>query len=170
MDPVRIALRAAFAFAFLLLLLRLSGKRTVAQGTPFAFVLALVIGDLVDDVVWADVAISEFVAATAALLGIHAVLSWAATVSERVAQLVDGEPTLLVRDGLVLPDALRRERVDRRTLDELLRNRGLDPKRLKQVQRAALEVDGELSVTHVVSARPVRRRDVQGARRSVGRR
>ena len=51
MDPLKIAVRALAAFLFLLALLRLSGKRTIYQGTAFDFVLALVLGDMVDKVV-----------------------------------------------------------------------------------------------------------------------
>jgi uncharacterized membrane protein YcaP (DUF421 family) len=56
------------AYLFLLLLLRIAGKRTIKQGSPFDFVLALIIGDLVDDAIWAEVAISQFVVAAATLL------------------------------------------------------------------------------------------------------
>lgn len=55
-----IAVRAAFAFLTLLALLRVSGKRTIGKGTAFDFVLALVIGDLFDDLLWADVPASQF--------------------------------------------------------------------------------------------------------------
>lgn len=61
MDPLRIAVRAAFAFFFILVLLRASGKRTVAEGNAMDFVLALIFGDMVDDLLWAEVPGSHFV-------------------------------------------------------------------------------------------------------------
>jgi uncharacterized membrane protein YcaP (DUF421 family) len=67
MDPVRIVVRAAFAYVFLLVMIRLSGKQTVAHGSTVDFVLALVFGDLVDDLVWAEVAAAQFVAAAGTL-------------------------------------------------------------------------------------------------------
>ena len=67
MDPLRIAVRAAFAYVFLLIMTRLSGKQIVAHGTTVDFVLALVFGDLVDDLVWAEVAATQFVAAVGTL-------------------------------------------------------------------------------------------------------
>ena len=63
MNPLDIAVRAIFVFVFLLLLVRLSGKRTIKQGTVFDFVLALVFGDLVDDVILGEAAVSTFVVA-----------------------------------------------------------------------------------------------------------
>lgn len=68
-DPLRIVIRAALAFVFLLALIRLSGKRIVTQGTTFDFVLALILGDMVDDLLWAEVHASEFVVAVLTLVG-----------------------------------------------------------------------------------------------------
>lgn len=67
MDPLRIAVRTILAYAFLLVMVRLSGKRTVGHGTTVDFVLALVFGDLVDDLVWAEVAAAQFVVAAGTL-------------------------------------------------------------------------------------------------------
>jgi len=51
LDPLRIVVRVAFAYVVLLALVRLSGERTVKQGSPFDFTVALILGDLIDDVV-----------------------------------------------------------------------------------------------------------------------
>jgi uncharacterized membrane protein YcaP (DUF421 family) len=69
MDPLRIATRALIAYVYLLFLLRLSGKRAVRHGTTFDFVLALVLGDLVDDAIWREVPLSQFIVATCTLVG-----------------------------------------------------------------------------------------------------
>jgi hypothetical protein len=67
MDPLRIAVRAAFAYLFLLVLLRVSGKQTIRHGTPFDFLLALIMGDLIDDALWSEVPLAEFVVAAGTL-------------------------------------------------------------------------------------------------------
>jgi uncharacterized membrane protein YcaP (DUF421 family) len=74
MDPLRIAVRAAFAFLVLLVLVRVSGKRTVKQGSPFDFTVALILGDMFDDAVWAEVAMSQFVVASGVLVGVHVLM------------------------------------------------------------------------------------------------
>jgi uncharacterized membrane protein YcaP (DUF421 family) len=71
MDPLRIAVRAVFAYVTLLVLVRVSGKRTVKQGSPFDFTIALVLGDIFDDAVWAEVPMSEFVVAAGVLVALH---------------------------------------------------------------------------------------------------
>jgi uncharacterized membrane protein YcaP (DUF421 family) len=71
MDPLRIVIRVVFAYVVLLVLVRLSGKRAVKQSNAFDFTLALILGDLIDDVVWAEVAVAQFVAATSVLVIVH---------------------------------------------------------------------------------------------------
>jgi uncharacterized membrane protein YcaP (DUF421 family) len=71
MDPLRIVFRALIAFITLLALVRASGKRTVKQGTPFDFTIAVILGDMVDDAVWAEVPLSQFVVASSALVAVH---------------------------------------------------------------------------------------------------
>ena len=73
MDPLRIAIRALFAFILLLVLVRTSGKRTVKQGSPFDFAVALILGDLVDDLLWAEVGAAQFVIASGVLVLTHTV-------------------------------------------------------------------------------------------------
>jgi uncharacterized membrane protein YcaP (DUF421 family) len=79
-DPLHVAVRAAFAYLFLLAGTRLSGKRTVAQATPAEFVLVLMIGDLVDDLLWADVSAARFATAAGTLFLLEGCVDrWRAT-------------------------------------------------------------------------------------------
>jgi len=71
MDPLRLLARAAFAYVFILVLLRLSGKRTVKQGDMASFVVALIIGDMFDDLIWAEVPASQFVIGVGTLVFLH---------------------------------------------------------------------------------------------------
>jgi uncharacterized membrane protein YcaP (DUF421 family) len=68
MDPLRLAVRTVLVYLFLLALLRLSGTRSVRQVTPFDFVLVLILGDLVDDALWAEVPLAQFVVAAGTLV------------------------------------------------------------------------------------------------------
>lgn len=71
MDPLRIAVRAAFAFVFVLVLIRASGKRTIRHGDLSSFIVALVLGDLFDDLFWAEVSAAEFVVAVGTIFTVH---------------------------------------------------------------------------------------------------
>jgi uncharacterized membrane protein YcaP (DUF421 family) len=76
MDLLRLAVRSAFAFLVLLVLVRASGKRTVKQGSPFDFTVALILGDMFDDAVWAEVAMSQFVVAGGVLMTVHILMDF----------------------------------------------------------------------------------------------
>ena len=77
MDPLRLAVRVIFAYAFALALIRASGKRAVKQGDPPSFVLAVILGDVFDDLFWAEVPASQFVVAAGSLVVMHVTASLA---------------------------------------------------------------------------------------------
>ena len=78
MDPLRILVRVVFVWFFVLALLRVSGKRTIKQGDLASFVVALVIGDMFDDVFWSEVPASQFVVGAGTLAIMHVLTSIAA--------------------------------------------------------------------------------------------
>ncbi len=88
MDPLRIAVRAVFAYVFALALIRATGKRSVSQGDMASFVLAIILGDMFDDALWAEVSMSEFVvgAGTLALAHVLARVECAARQRRRWSQ------------------------------------------------------------------------------------
>jgi uncharacterized membrane protein YcaP (DUF421 family) len=71
MDPLRILIRCVFAYIVLLVFVRLSGKRSVKHVNTFDFVMALILGDMIDDFLWAEVGAATFVAASGVLMTVH---------------------------------------------------------------------------------------------------
>ena len=71
LDPLRIVARVVVAYVVILALLRVTGKTTVKHATPFDFVIALILGDLVDDALWGDVQMSVFLVAIGSLFLVH---------------------------------------------------------------------------------------------------
>ena len=72
MDPLRLIVRVLFGYVFALALMRTSGRRTVKQGDAQSFVLAVIVGDMFDDLFWAEVPAAQFVVATGLLVLLHA--------------------------------------------------------------------------------------------------
>jgi uncharacterized membrane protein YcaP (DUF421 family) len=70
-DPLRLAVRVLFAYVLLLLFVRLTGHRTVKHGSPFDFTVALILGDMIDDAIWAEVSAAQFVVACGVLFTVH---------------------------------------------------------------------------------------------------
>jgi len=158
-DPGRIFVRALFAYATFLLLLRISGKRVVGQATPFDFTLSLIVGDLFDDLFWADVSAGQFVAAVGALLLTDAAVKLAGSRSDRFFRLVEGTATVVLKDGSEQKDALRGEQLNEKDLEHLLRKEGIGRDRWKEVRLAVLERDHALGVLKQDWAETVQRRD-----------
>ena len=109
-----IVLRATVIFFGLYLLVRLMGKRELAQMTPFELIVLVVIGDLIQQ----GVTQNDF-SLTGALLAISTfafwalVMSWASYLSPWAERLLEGEPHVIVRDGELLRGNLRRNRLTR---------------------------------------------------------
>lgn len=143
MDPI---LRAAAAYAFLVLLLRLAGRRTLGELTPFDFVVLLMVGDLMSETLVRDDA--SFVAGTvlcATLVGLDIVLAVVKTRSRRVERWLEGEPVVLVRDGQPLHHVMRLARVGEEDVLAAARtHQGLE--HMEEIRLAVLECTGTISV------------------------
>jgi uncharacterized membrane protein YcaP (DUF421 family) len=150
--------RATATYVFLLVLLRVSGKRTVGEGTPFDLVVALVLGDFPDDIIWGEVPVAQGIVAMGAVMLAHLCVVYASFRSIRFDRLVGSGPTPIVRNGRSVPQGLRRERMNEGDVDVVLRHHGRPDRR--EVREALLEPDGELSLRPAESARIARRRDV----------
>jgi uncharacterized membrane protein YcaP (DUF421 family) len=138
--------RGAAIYFFILLIIRLSGRRTLATMTPFDFVLILIVAETTQQALLGD----DFSLINSAILivtlfGIDIALSYAKRRSHTVDKWLDGKPTLLVADGQPVEEALRKSRVDINDIMEAARKlHGLQ--RLDQVKYAILETAGDISI------------------------
>ena len=136
--------RTAFLYSLIILGLRLTGKRQIGQLEPIELVLTMMVSDL------ASVPMQDFgiplingVIPIVTLMALSTLLSYLSLKHLRFRQLVCGEPTVIIRDGVLLQDAMRHNRL---TLDEIfeqLRTQGIAS--LSDVKYAVLESSGQLS-------------------------
>jgi uncharacterized membrane protein YcaP (DUF421 family) len=111
-------LRAAALYAILLLLFRVTGRRSLRETTPFDLVLLLVIGEATQQALLGeDFSLVNAVVVVTTLLLMDVALSLLKGRSATVERVIDGVPTILVADGKPIEDRLRRARVD---LDDIL--------------------------------------------------
>lgn len=156
MSYSTVVVRALVAYLWLLLLTRLDGKRGIAEASAFDFVLALVIGDTVDNLLWGEIPPAVFLAATGTLVLTHFAVSLAAYASDRVAWLTSGSPSRLVAGGAFVATGMRAERMRQEDVLGELRKRGVAD--VRDVRSADVETTG---VTSVVREPPVRAADRQ---------
>ncbi len=139
-------LRGIGIYVVMLVVLRFSGRRTLAQSTPFDLVLLLIIAETTQQALLGDdFSMTNAVVLIVTLFASDIVLSFAKDRSRRLALFLDGAPTVLVAAGQ--PDwvAMQKARV---SLDDILEaaraSQGLS--RLDQIGFAVLEVSGGISI------------------------
>ena len=142
---LEVALKCLLVFCLLLLVMRLSGKRAQNNLSPMQQMLLIALGSAAGDVLlYPSVALSY---AALVLVGITLLTvgfeAWSQR-SRRVGDFAESRPTVMVEDGVIDHEALRRERTTLRELNAELRVAGA--RSLSQVRYAILEMTGEFSV------------------------
>jgi uncharacterized membrane protein YcaP (DUF421 family) len=164
MSVLQIAIRAVVTYVFLLALLRISGKRVIAEATGMQFVLAILIGDLTDDAMLGAAPFAQFVVAAGVLVLAQMGVALGATYNLRVWRLVEGEPPLVIANGVPRRPAMRKERLNPKELASLLRLRGISAARWAEIKRARVEQGGMLGIVPHEWAQPAQRRDAEWVR------
>ncbi|KLU08983.1 membrane protein [Kocuria sp. SM24M-10] len=145
-EPVaRIVVVGTLAYTALVVLLRVSGKRTLSRMNSFDFVITVAIGATFGRVLTTrSVPLVEAVTAFALLITLQYVVTSLQIRSKRFSRLVTAEPALLLYQGRVLHDALRAERLTEKELEGAVRKHGMGS--LQEAEAVVLEADGRLSV------------------------
>ena len=137
-------LRAVVVYFVLLTLVRLTGKRAVAQTTPFDMILLVLLGTAVQNaLIGKDVSLLGGLLLAATLIGINHVVGFATARVKGLHALVEGEPVLLARDGEVFGRVLRRQNLCPADFDEAMRRHGI--RHRGEIECAWLESDGRVT-------------------------
>ncbi|NCT90736.1 DUF421 domain-containing protein [Cellulomonas sp. APG4] len=144
-DLLRVLLVGAAAYAWVVLVLRVSGKRTLAKLNAFDLVVTVALGSTLATILLsADVSWSEGALALALLVALQAVVSWVTVHLRAGRALVTASPTVLLEDGVMQQDEMRRRRVTPSEVRQAVRATGVGG--LDQVAAVVLETDGTMSV------------------------
>jgi uncharacterized membrane protein YcaP (DUF421 family) len=140
-----VLLTGMITYVALLVILRVSGKRTLAKLNAFDLVVTVALGSTLATVVLnSDVSIAEGIASFAVLVVAQLTVAWLSVRLTVVRRLVKSEPTLLLLDGMLLDDHLRRQRVSAEEVRQAVRSSGQGD--VSAVGAVVLETDGTLSV------------------------
>lgn len=142
---VRVVLVSMVAYGWLVLVLRLSGKRSLSKLNAFDLVVTVALGSTLATVSLSkDVALAEGAFAFCMLALLQWLVSRLSVFSDKFSRLVRSEPRLLVKDGVYRENALADERVTAGEVDAAIRNAGVG--RIEDVAAVVLESDGSISV------------------------
>ena len=139
-----IVLRAAFAYAFILFLMRVVGRRELSSMEPSDVILLVMIGDLVQNgVTQSDYSMTGVVLAVSTVGLLSVATSFLVFKSRRAQSIIEGEPLIIVQDGKPIEKNLRGERL---TVDEVMEQaRRQQIESLDKVKWAVLETTGEIT-------------------------
>lgn len=150
MGMLAIAAKTAVIYVFLILGLRLLGKRELGQMTVYDFVLVVVLANAVQNaMVGDDTTLVGGIVAALTLLILNRLFTLLLTHSRRFERTMVGEPVLILNDGHLLLDRMRKEGVTREQVMAALREHGIAAP--KECRMGVLEVDGTISVVPVAS-------------------
>ncbi|WP_354441729.1 DUF421 domain-containing protein [Ottowia thiooxydans] len=146
---VELMVRAAAVYLVLLFMMRLSGKRTVGQFTPFDLLVVMLVSEAAgpsmtgkDQSLWGGLVVCAVLIAVNTLIGIL-------TARYRVAEkLLEGEAILLGRDGEIFESVRKKHRISQNDIEKALR--GADCER-DEVRFVFLEADGSICIQKKIS-------------------
>ena len=141
---LEIAGRTAAIYLLILLGVRLSGKREVGQMTPFDLTLLLLLSNAVQNAMTGpDTSLIGGIIAAGTLLAVNYGFAELSGLNRRFRKFIQGQPTLLIYHGNVIPAHLAKEHVSMEEVFRSMREHGIA--NLKDVSLAVLEVDGSIS-------------------------
>jgi uncharacterized membrane protein YcaP (DUF421 family) len=141
----QMSLRAFIVFFIAIIMLRVGNKRFMGKSTALDVMLGIVFGSTVSRAITGNAPFFPTLAASLVLVLLHWTLSAIAFRSHSFGNLVKGHESLLVRDGEIQRDEMRRSHITEDDLREAMRNKGEAPD-IKEIKSGHLERNGDISI------------------------
>src|SRR3954469_12932225 len=137
-------IRPILVYAFLIVALRLAGKRELAQLNPFDLVVLLTLSNTVQNaIIGEDNTVTGGVIGAATLLFVNYVLVRFISRHETLERLIEGEPDVLIENGQITNDCLNKEAISVLELEAAAHKQGFNS--LDEVDRAVLDPNGSIA-------------------------
>lgn len=137
--------RPLIVYFAMVLLLRIFGKRELAQLNPIDFVLLLLISEAVQNaIIGDDTSLSGGVIGVATLLGINYLMAFIKFRVSPIEKLIEGSPKTLIEEGKIKQDALRREMMTEDDLEVIAHEEGLE--KAEEIEKLILDPNGTFLV------------------------
>lgn len=161
MDTVMTtSLRTLVGFFVLLFLTRVLGKKQLSQMTFFTYITGIALGNIAGDmVVHRDIKLIDGITGLTLWALLTLTVEYISLKSSKARVLLDGEPTIVIKNGSILEKALASNKLNMDDLSMLLRTKNIFS--VKEVDYAVLEPNGQLSVLKKIENEPVTKKDAQ---------
>jgi uncharacterized membrane protein YcaP (DUF421 family) len=136
--------RGVTVYLVLLLMVRLTGKRTVGQFTPFDLLVVMLLSEAVSSSLsGGDESLPGGMIIAATLVVLDVAIAVATSRSQKADAVLQGSPVLVGRDGVIYDEVLKRQRVPRADVEKALRGADCG---LEDMRMAILEADGSINI------------------------
>jgi uncharacterized membrane protein YcaP (DUF421 family) len=136
--------RATIIYGVLLVMVRVAGKRTVGQFTPFDLLVIMLLSEAVSSSLsGGDKSIPGGLLLAATLIGLNILIAWVTAHSRKAADVLEGAAILLGRNGRIFKDIAKKHRVSDGEIEQALREEDCE---LKEMQCIFLESDGKITI------------------------
>lgn len=133
------------AYIALIIIVRISGKRTLAQMREFDFIVTVALGSTLATIFLSkDVTLADGIVGLSVLISLQYLLAYFSTRSTKFSRLLSSEPTLVFYKGSFLQTALRKERVTEDEVRSVLRSKGVTS--IELVEAVVMEANGQFTV------------------------
>lgn len=144
-SVARIAINTTLAYAAIIILLNLSGKRTLSKMNAFDFIVTVALGSSLATVALSkDVTLLDGVLAFIMFIFLQYCLTWLSVRVKAVKKIITNDPMLLLYQGKMLPDVMKKERITKEELYVAARESGITD--LQDIHAIILETTGTISV------------------------
>jgi uncharacterized membrane protein YcaP (DUF421 family) len=154
------ATRGVLLYVVMLIVIRVLGKRTVGNFTAFDLLVALMLGEVVDEIIYGDVSIAQGLTAIVVIALCKYLTTWLTFGNHTLNRILEGTPTEVVRHGEFVQEGLRSEVMNELEVLAALRLNSVAD--MREVKSAIMEVDGQLSVIREEWAEPLTKADLRG--------
>jgi len=142
---IKILLTGSLTYVVLIVMLRVSGKRTLSQMNAFDFIVTVALGStLASALLSKDTPLAEGVTGLALLIVLQFIVSWSSVRVPFINKLVKSEPRLLFFQGEFKTKAMQEERIGKEELLQAVRSQGILS--LDQAEAIVLETNGKFSI------------------------
>lgn len=136
--------RAAMIYGALLIMVRVAGKRTVGQFTPFDLLVVMLLSEAVSNSLsGGDESIPGGLLVAGTLIALNIGIAQLTAHSSKAADIIEGSAVLLGRNGSIFTDTAKKHRVADGEIEQALREHDC---KLKEMQCIFLESDGKITI------------------------
>lgn len=141
----RIAINTTLAYAAIVLILRISGKRTLSKMNAFDFIVTVALGSSLATVALSkDITLLDGVLAFVLFVSLQYALTWLSVRVKAVKKIITSEPVLLLYRGEMLREVMKKQRITEQEINMAVRESGETD--LREIHSIVLETTGTMSV------------------------